>query len=409
MVAILIFAIFNGGMPGAIFNYGLYPRSLGMGKAFCGVGGDVEAGYYNPAGLVTLKSADLRAAHQTLYGGSRLEYLGYSFPTKHFGSFAFTVINHAIDGFYSFDANLQSYTSFGFSENCLIFSYSLPLGSLLGFGVNLKGISTKLAQYADFGLGGDAGVFLLPKLPYSIGFVAQNLLPPNLTLNEKADVFPYVFRVGGSVRLYENRILLAADVAQPTGYELNPHLGIEFVAIPRALTLRAGVDGNELSFGGGFKWTFGRLGFGIDYAMLMHHAFNYLPNNTHKLGLHLEFGGYRVWIESKPKVFSPSPTQKENVLWLDLHVHAKRAVKRWQILIRNELGEVVRTFASWGEPPKRLTWDGLDDVGRVVSDGDYYYAIVIIDNRDDVLRYDDFLTSIKTIGPAGELEVIPEK
>ncbi|RKX71703.1 hypothetical protein DRP53_00525 [candidate division WOR-3 bacterium] len=409
MVAILIFSIYNGGMAGAIFNYGLYPRSLGMGKAFCAVGGDVEAGYYNPAGLITLKSNDLRVAHQTLYGGGRLEYLGYSFPTKHYGSFGFTIINHGLEGFYSFDENLQSYTSFSFSQNCLIFSYSYPIGNFFGFGLNLKGISSKLAQYADFGFGGDLGIFLFPRESFSFGVMVHNLLPPRLTMNEKTDVFPNIFRFGGSLRFYDNRILIAADGAQPIGYELNPHFGIEFVAIPRALTLRAGVDGNELSFGGGFKWTYGRLAFGLDYAMLMHHAFNYLPANTHKLGLHIQFGGFRVWLKAKPKIFSPSPLHRENVLWIDLHIHAQRPVKRWQLLIRNELGEVVRTFSSWGEPPKRLTWDGLDDVGRSVSDGDYYYELVVIDERDDVLKYDDFLTTIKTIGPEGELETIPEK
>ncbi|HIE06298.1 MAG TPA: hypothetical protein EYP58_05800 [bacterium (Candidatus Stahlbacteria)] len=409
MVIILIISIFNGGMPGAVFNYGIYPRSMGMGKAFAGVGGDVEAGYYNPAGLVALRSNDLRAAHQTLYGGARLEYLGYSFPTRRYGSFAFTVINHALEGFYSFDENLQRYSSFSFSENCLIFSYSLPIGPIFGVGANLKGISSKLAQYSDVGIGGDFGFFLFPHQPYSVGFAVQNVVPPSLKFNEETDVFPITFRLGGSSKLYQDRILLALDLAQPLEYELNPHLGLEFVAIPRTLILRAGVDGNELSFGGGFKRTLGHLSFGIDYAMLLHHSFNYQLGNTHKFGLYLEFGGYRVWIESKPKTFSPSPTQKDNVVWLDLHVHAKHPVKRWQLLVKNSLGEVVRTFSSWGDPPKRLTWDGLDDVGRVVADGDYYYEIVVIDEKNDVLKYDDFLTAIRTIGPAGELEVIPQK
>ncbi|HID32349.1 MAG TPA: hypothetical protein EYP24_03110 [bacterium (Candidatus Stahlbacteria)] len=409
MVGLIIFTLYTGGMAGAVFNYGLYPRSLGMGKAFCSVSGDVESGYYNPAGLSALRVNDLRLAHHTLYGGGRLEYLGYSFPTKHFGSFGFTIINHVVEGFYSFDENLQQYSSFGFSENCIIVSYSYLLGQTLGLGINLKGLSSKLAQYADFGIGGDAGLVLFPKRQYTLGLMVHNAWPPRLTMNEQTDIFPSIIRFGGSIRFYDNRFLIAADGAQPIGYDLNPHLGIEFIAIPRALTLRAGVDGNEVSFGGGFRWAFGRLAFGLDYAMLMHHAFNYLPANTHKLGLNIQFGGFRVWLNAKPKVFSPSPFHRENVLWIYLHINAQRPVKRWQLLIRNDLGEVVRTFASWGEPPKRLTWGGLDDVGRSAPDGDYYYELLVVDERDDVLKYDDFLTTIKTIGPPGELEVIPEK
>jgi hypothetical protein len=137
----------------------------------------------------------------------------------------------------------------------------------------------------------------------------------------------------------------------------------------------------------------------------MHHQSNFKLPFSHKLGLFFKFAGFRTWIDATPKVFAPTPEEKRNVLWMDLRIISRRNIKRWQVTIKNNLGEMVRSYSGWEMPPLRLAWDGLDDAGRMVSDGKYSYEIVIVDEHEESLRFSGPLTTIKTKGPEGKIEI----
>jgi hypothetical protein len=122
----------------------------------------------------------------------------------------------------------------------------------------------------------------------------------------------------------------------------------------------------------------------------------------------LTFAGYRVWIDAQPALFRPTPEDKQNVLWMDVRLMARAGAKRWQVLVKNQYGEVVRTFSGWDAPPLRMTWDGLDDDGRLVGDGNYSYSIVVVDQHNRPLTFSGSLTHIRTSGPKGRLEVRPQ-
>jgi len=90
---------------------------------------------------------------------------------------------------------------------------------------------------------------------------------------------------------------------------------------------------------------------------------------------------------------------------MDVKTMSRRTIKRWQILIKNSLGEVVRTFGTWEQPPLRLDWDGFDDAGRLVADGNYDYEIILVDERNETMQHTGFLTRIRTKGPTGKIEI----
>jgi outer membrane protein OmpA-like peptidoglycan-associated protein len=52
---------------------------------------------------------------------------------------------------------------------------------------------------------------------------------------------------------------------------------------------------------------------------------------------------------------------------------------KWTGAIRDSAGKLVRTFDWADSPPKDITWDGKDDKGITVSEGDYDYAIAAVD------------------------------
>jgi len=258
----------------------------------------------------------------------------------------------------------------------------------------------------------------------SFAVAIQNALEPSLTLSHVEDVYPRTVRAGTAVRLLDGRAIIALDATMPivmeldaaTGYQTSqfvphpvPHGGVEFQIVPSILVSRVGIDPNLIAVGLGVQRYWGKMGLGVDYAFLLHYQSKYNLPPTHKVGAFLSFSGFRVWIYAQPSLFSPTPEDKQNVLWMDVRLMTRAPVKRWQVLIKNHLGEVVRSYSGWDQPPLRMTWDGLDDAGRLVSDGRYYYGIVVVDQRNRALAFDGSLTEVRTRGPEGKLEIRPNQ
>lgn len=402
----------DGGLPGAVFNYGMSPRTTAIGKAFTGLADDAEAVYFNPAGLAQLYSHNIKSSYLDLYG-HQLGYLGYALPTRKFGTFGGNIIHFRSKGTDSRDENMNPFGTYYFAQSCVLLSYAYLVSDAFSIGTNLKFLTSKIAQYGAIGFGGDAGIFLFPRNNYTLGISVQNILRPNLKYLEDGatEEFPVTFRSGGAIKLYQGRAVIVADLVKNTlEYSpVKPHLGFEFIPVYPILILRAGFDENTLNAGLGVRKFFGNMSTGIDYAIELHHKSNYLLPIRHKAGIFIEFGGFRTWVTATPKEFSPAPGRKENVAWLDLHYTTKREIERWQLLIKNQYGEVVRTYSGWDAPPLRLSWDGLDDVGRLVSDGRYYYEIIIVDKGKERITFSDYLVKIATLGPKGEIEFVPQE
>ncbi len=411
----------EGGLPGAFLNYGAGPRSLGMGKAFAAVADDAQAVYFNPGGLFQLNTHEVLVAHSQLYG-ARMEYIAYTMPTKEFGTFGVSILNYGAEGLDSRTPENWQYQPTLFAENAYLVSYAYNPFSFLGVGGTAKLITKNLAQFADVGIGADFGVLARAGKIFSFGLVVQNVIEPVLTLYTLSDRYPRTFRLGAAAHLLDGRAVITADVTSPLLREidestnnptdrlkldLTPHGGVEFHIVPDVIVQRIGIDPNEISLGLGIHQAWGKMGLGVDYAFLLHHQSQFRLAPTHKIGIFVDFSGFRVWIDAQPKLFAPTPEDKNNVLWMDIRTVSRAPVKRWQIMIKNSFGEVVRSYSGWDAPPPRMWWDGLDDVGRLVSDGKYYYDIVVVDQRNSSLSFSGFLTTVKTRGPQGKIEIKP--
>uniref|UniRef100_A0A7C4GHJ2 FlgD/Vpr Ig-like domain-containing protein n=1 Tax=candidate division WOR-3 bacterium TaxID=2052148 RepID=A0A7C4GHJ2_UNCW3 len=416
----LLFA--EGGLTGAFLDYGPYPRSLGMGKAFAAVSDDPQAVYFNPAGLFQLNAQQVLLAHSMLYGGMRMEYAGYALPTRDLGTVGLGILNYGGEGIDSRTPENWNYQPYVFAENAYLVSFAYNPWPFLGLGATAKLLSKNLAQYSDVGVGADVGILLqLPK-PFCFGISIVNVVEPVLTLGNLPERYYRTVRLGAAVRLLDERLTVAADASTPVIPDIDslgspsrrytprpvPHGGVEFAIVPRTLIQRVGIDANELSVGLGVQKHWGKMSIGVDYAFLLHHASQYrLGFSTHKLGVFVSFGGFRVWIDAQPTIFSPTPDDQKNILWMDVRTVSRAPARRWQVLIKNGFGEVVRTYSGWDEPPLRMTWDGLDDAGRLVSDGNYYYEIVIVDRRNSSVGFTGFLTQVRSRGPQGRIEIRP--
>ncbi|MBM3323602.1 hypothetical protein FJY69_09025, partial [candidate division WOR-3 bacterium] len=311
--------------------------------------------------------------------------------------------------------------NYAFSENAFGISYAYSFWNALGLGAGVKLVTKNIAQYSDVGVGLDLGLLARVPRPLSFGLTVQNVVQPRLTLARVPEVYPRTLRLGTAVRLLDDRVTIAADLATPVVFDrdslgrstgrftphLEPHGGVEINLVPEILIPRVGIDMNEVSVGLGVHKSWGKMAMGADYAFLLHHQSNYRLSPTHKVGFMMTFAGFRVWIDAQPSLFSPTPEDKQNVLWMDVRLMTRAPVKRWQVLVKNSFGEVVRSYSGWEQPPLRLTWDGLDDAGRLVSDGRYSYEIIIVDKRNTSLEHSGSLTQVRTRGPQGKIEIRP--
>jgi len=410
----------EGGLSGAFLNYGAGPRSLALGKAFTAVADDAQAGYFNPGGLFQLNAHEVILAHSQLFG-ARMEYVSYAMPTREYGTFGLTLVNFGAEGISSRTPNGESWESYYFAENAYMVSYCYDLFHSVGIGTNLKVIAKNMAQYSDVGFGIDLGLLVKAPRPLSFGLTVQNVLVPTLQLRNIPEKYPRAVRAGVAARLLNGRATVSLDASMPLLYavdeegnltrdfkpDITPRGGVEFEIVPGILYQRAGLDENEVSVGLGVHKAWGKAAIGVDYAFLLHHQSNYRVAPTHKAGLFVSFAGFRVWLDASPAVFTPTIEGEQNVLWMDVHILSRTPTKRWQILLKNQFGEIVRTYAGWEDPPLRLNWDGLDDAGRLVGDGRYQYEIVVVDSRNSSLSFTGFLTQVLTKGPKGRVGIRP--
>jgi hypothetical protein len=66
---------------GEFLRLGVGARALGMGSAFVGLADDGTAGYWNPAGLATLRTRQFTAMHAEQFGSIvQYDYLSYAMP-----------------------------------------------------------------------------------------------------------------------------------------------------------------------------------------------------------------------------------------------------------------------------------------------------------------------------------------
>lgn len=391
----------TGGLPGAFLDDGVGARTIGLGKTFVGLANGGEAVYYNPAGLVQLYTNDLTIMGATSYGGAVQTFITYVIPTKYYGSFAFSHcgLYATLSADENRDENNMNPTDamdYATGQNGFLISYSKDLIPALNLGFNYKliysPIGTSLTNPAH---GLDFGLLLFPLKSVSLGLVVKNLLQPRLSYDEiKDNPFPRTFKVGLSAKLLENTLILLSDL----GYTMSEstrvlkfYEGIEYRPA-KNLAARLGLNANEFTVGTGVDTDLKRFMLRLDYAFVMHWASSFMFEPTHKVSLTLNFGGFKTWIEAKPSIFSPM----EKIVWLYIHIGAKRDIERWQLLIKNSLGETVRSFGAFGEPTLTLSWDGRDDYGAIVPDDKYSYELLLIERPQTPRHYTGSLVTVKS-------------
>ena len=174
-------------------SIGVGARALGMSNSIVSTTDDVYSGYWNPAGLLGVKSdLQIGAMHSEYFAGiAKYDYAAIAKPIDSTQVFGISFIRFGVDDIPNttelIDANgnidYDRITSFSAADYAFIFSYARQLKKLQ-VGVNFKIIHRKVGDFAkSWGFGLDGG------LKYKMGKWDLGLLARDVTSTFNAWTF----------------------------------------------------------------------------------------------------------------------------------------------------------------------------------------------------------------------------
>lgn len=301
-------------------NIGVDAAALGMSNAVSSFTDDVNAGYWNPAGLVNLEDNQLALMHSSYFANiANYNYIAYGMPLDKESAIGISLIRFGVDDILDTtqliddqgNINYDRIELFSTADYGLTFSYARKLKfEGFSYGVNAKVIRRIIGDFASsWGFGLDAGVQFESKNNWKFGIMARDITTTfnawtinedkfaqisgaidgeNQTLPETTELTIPKLQIGMSKKFifhYDYSLLTALDlnvrfeqnndVFSTSVASINPALGFEF-GYTDLVFLRAGLGNfqNEVqfddsetvtfqpNFGVGFKYR----GIQIDYA-----------------------------------------------------------------------------------------------------------------------------------------------
>lgn len=86
-----------------------------------------------------------------------------------------------------------------------------------------------------------------------------------------------------------------------------------------------------------------------------------------------------------PKLLSPDGDGVADTVTFSLQAKPESDFKQWSLNILTKIHQPVKSFKGMGRPPTALTWDGRDETGVLVANGNYYYIFRVEDKVGNIL------------------------
>ena len=166
-------------------NIGVDAAAFGMSNAVVASTGDVNSGYWNPAGLVNLEEKELSLMHASYFANiANYDYAGFAMPLDDRSAVGLSVIRFGVDDILNTTQLIDDQGNIDYNRISLFstadwgvtFSYArkLPLDGL-NFGVNAKVIRRVIGDFASsWGFGLDAGI-QFQKNDWQFGLMARDI------------------------------------------------------------------------------------------------------------------------------------------------------------------------------------------------------------------------------------------
>ncbi len=296
------------GETGAAFlKIGVGARQIGMGGANVALANDVNAIYWNPAGLTQLGKREFTVMHNQWIVDFKYDFIGFAHPLKKAlinsrknsgATLAGGLVYLNLGEFQGRDEYRNRTNNFKAYDTAGIVSYAQKISPRMNLGLNLKYIYEQIEVEHAKGLAVDLGFLYQTGIKnLNLGFTVRNLGPKMKFISEPFSL-PLTLTAGTAYTYYG--LNLACDVSwQPIEERTNISLGTEYWPF-QVFALRAGyltrlftsnvrfaakddVLGKLNGIGAGFGFRFADIG--IDYCFVPYGDLG----NTHRLSFSSKF------------------------------------------------------------------------------------------------------------------------
>jgi hypothetical protein len=371
------------GMPNDYLQYGAGARSLAMGGAYVALADEASAPYWNPAALTQIDEHQFLSMYAPFFERTNYNFLSYVHPLGQMGNLAISDVLLHSGGYEEVGyAGEVIGTNKSIFKNAVIISYANRVHRQISLGASLKLIHERVMNYSGNGQGIDLGVLYEPIDELNVGLALQNVLQPKVTLIDDPDVYKINLKAGLALKTFSNRLTLTADINKLADEKAYFCAGVEFSPWERPTSpslkrvdLRLGCNHLQtFTCGIGLKIKF----FSVDYAFSSHDL-----GNLHKFALTFAWGN--IYKASAKPILKSENTYGLNALTNELEFSTdipSITVKKWTLEIKDEEGEVQRTFSGETRPPEIIRWDVCDEMGRPVKRGAYSYKFTVVYKND---------------------------
>lgn len=371
------------GMANDYLQYGAGARSLAMGGAYVALADEASAPYWNPAALTQIDEHQFLSMYAPFFEQTSYNFISYVHPLGRLGNLGISDVLLHSGGYEEVGyAGEVIGTNRSIFKNAVIISYANKVYEQISVGASLKLIHQRVMRYSGNGQGIDLGILYEPLDELNIGLALQNILQPKVTLIEEPDVYKINLKAGLALSAFSNRLTLTADINKlvdekayfSAGVEVSPWDKPTSSSLKR-VDLRAGFNHlQSFTCGIGLKIKF----VSVDYAFSSHDL-----GNLHKFAL--TFGWGNIYKASANPILKAENTYGLDALTNELEFSTdipSVTVKKWTLEIRDENGEVQRTFSGETRPPEIIRWDVCDEMGRPVNRGAYSYKFTVVYKND---------------------------
>jgi hypothetical protein len=384
----------SSGMPGGWLSGYAGARTVGMGGAFVATADEPIGALWNPAGLSAVMQNEVHFEQTRLFEGTTMNGVGLVFPFRTFPTLGLTMISLGSDEFERTSELNEPLGTFKEADVAFLLSASKQVHSRVAIGTNVKVARQQIEDFDAAGVGADLGVMVDITPSLRAGASLLNIGGPTVTLREVDETFPVEFRSGLAFRFFGGRGLLCAEMDHRSGPGVSLHTGGE-VWVLENVALRGGYYDTEPA--GGMSYRFNNS-MRFDYGMSDHEL-----GIVHRFAVSYRFGGFFAASNAHPQVFSP--IGEHSVTQFQMKSRTKDDAQRWRLDIRDKHDQIVRTFGGPGVPPAHVMWDGKNEAGLTLPDGDYRYRLTVVDEAGRIVSASEKIVSITTSGPRGSVPV----
>lgn len=376
---------------------GMGARASAMGNSFTAVSDDSTAVFWNPAGLVLARGTQFSLTQGEWLLGVTHEFFSFSQNIDQAGAFGGS-FGYLDSG--TFPGALEnpdgSYGGVGPNISANSFTGTVAYAQRLGnwipgtfFKRFLAGVSATVVGQNMVNIGNAGAAFNLglmyevTRKTFYLGAELQNVGTQIQDFSQ-----PVMGKIGGSYWLHstfmkKDQDIIAADmnIQNDTGFTAGVGDEYRMTFGRNDVFLRLGYSTEDtlsgFTAGAGIGHRFDDFEAKLDYA--------YVPygilGDTHRISLTVVMGGELTRPEAYA-VAGPGFILGQQTIGVNFSARSEEPIDSYKINILDSNGMLVKSLSGKGNPPSHYLWDGRNQTGELVPQGNYTFTLDVSDDND---------------------------